>query len=307
MQNKPLVYILVLNWNNYHEAIECVTSCKQLDYPNFRILILDNGSTNDSVEKLGNCFPETKLIQTEANLGYSAGNNIGIRYALGKGSSYVWILNPDVRVEKNTLSIMASVLVDDSSVGICGPRVIHGKTPNRFSFDGLSLESDKGYQWRFNVIEQHSKAIRPFLVDVDCVSGCSMLIRSDLLHSIGLFSEDFFLYYEDVELSFRARDHGWRTVVCTGTSVMHDKNVQAKKQATGFRVERSRIIFARLRGNCRLKSLITEQSMDLFMASLKQWRLRTAFKLLLEILLGSVCGLSKIINDKHSKNFKKII
>lgn len=293
MQNRPLVYILILNWNSYSETIECVRACKRLDYSSFRILVVDNGSRNASVEELARRFPETELIQTGANLGYAAGNNIGIRHALSKGSDCIWVLNPDVLVEEDSLTAMTGVLVDNPSIGICGPRVIHGKEPSGFSFDGLSIESAKGYQWQFNVVDRRSKATRPFLVDVDCVSGCSMLIRSDLLRTIGLFREDFFLYYEDVELSFRARDHGWRTVVCTGTAVRHDQNAQVERQSTGFRVERSRIMFARLRGNCTLRSLITDQSMDLFMAFLKQSRLLKAFKLLLEVSLGVLCGLVK--------------
>jgi GT2 family glycosyltransferase len=293
MQDKPLVYIAILNWNSFSETSECIEACRQLDYSNFRILILDNGSKDGSAEKLAERFPETEFIQTGANLGYAAGNNIGIRYAIAKCSEYVWILNPDALVDKGTLSTMIDVLAKCPSIGICGPRVIHGQEPSSFLFDGMSIDPDKGYQWRFNVIDSASKAEQEALHDVDCVSGCSMLIRSGLFHSIGLFREDFFLYYEDVEFCYRARDHGWRTIICPETAVRHDKHVQVKKQSTGFRVERSRIILARICGNCTLNNLITEQSMELFLTALRQLRPLKASLLLLHISLGILYGLLK--------------
>lgn len=287
----PLVYILILNWNSYRETIECVKACQRLSYSNFRILILDNGSRDDSEKQLSISFPEIELIPTGANLGYAAGNNIGIRRALSKRATYIWIINPDVLVEDYTLTKMIHIMMDNPSIGICGPRVINGGKPWRFAFDGLCIEPDNGYQWHYNAVDFLSEENQPVIVDVDCVSGCSMLIRSDLIYAIGLLSENFFLYYEDVELSFRARDQGWLTVVYTGCLVKHDHDIQVKPLSTGFRVERSRIIFAKLRNSCIRKILITRQSLDLFILYLKQMQLFKAFRFLIEVLLGILCGL----------------
>ena len=290
MQDNPLVYILILNWNSYKETIECVDACKQLDYQNVRLLVLDNDSKDTSERTLLADLQGVHFLQTGENLGYAAANNLGIRHALRHGADYVWLLNPDAVVNPSSLTTMVHALVDHPSIGICGPRVANGMEPSTFSFDGLRIDPDHGYAWQFNLADPAQKTD---LVDVDCVSGCAMLLRMDMLSTIGLLREDFFLYYEDVELSLRANDHGWRSVVCATTTVHHDKHVPVTRYATGFRAERSRILLARLRGNCPPSNLFSPPTMNLVAGLLKQGALWKAATLLLAILLGILCGLVK--------------
>lgn len=289
---EPLVYIVILNWNCHRETAECVKACQQLDYSNRRILILDNNSSDHSSAYLSQHFPDIEIIQTGNNLGFAAGNNIGIRRALSSHAEYVLILNPDTVVSRRSLTILVDALANNPSIGICGPRVFHGKAPATFAFDGLTIDSRSGYQWYFNMVDVQWRSST--LVDTDCVSGCSMLIRCDLLRTVGLFREDFFLYYEDVELCFRARDHGWQTMICTDANVQHDRDVHVTPYLTGFRLERSRIIFARLRATLALRHLVTERSAQLIKASLRRGKLVDASRLLLEITFGILCGLTAI-------------
>src|SRR5664279_2479168 len=99
-----LTYIILLNWNGWQDTIACVESCRKLSYPNFRILIVDNGSTDNSEAILRERLPDIELLQTGANLGFAGGNNVGIRHALAQGADYVWLLNNDTVVDAEALS-----------------------------------------------------------------------------------------------------------------------------------------------------------------------------------------------------------
>ncbi|NCP78750.1 MAG: glycosyltransferase family 2 protein, partial [Desulfuromonadales bacterium] len=245
-QSLPEVYIIILNWESYADTIECVEACRNLNYSNFRILLIDNGSRDRSEQILRERFPEIELLQTGSDLGYAAGNNIGIRYALARKADYVWILNPDLLVEEDSLTELIKPTLEHQEVGLCGPRLIHGEKLFSFVFDGLSLDSWDGYQSHFNIVRSKESPPHGDLLDVDCVSGSSMLVKSEVFRDIGLLREDFFLYYEDAEFCFRARANHWRTPVCPWIAVRHAKHRQEEPKAIGFYPERSRIVFSRL-------------------------------------------------------------
>src|ERR1700756_3033913 len=97
------VFILLLNWNNWKDTNECLNSLERLDYDEWEVIVLDNGSTDGSVERIREKFPEVEIIQLKANLGFSAGNNAGIRVALERGAEYVWLLNNDTTVSPKAL------------------------------------------------------------------------------------------------------------------------------------------------------------------------------------------------------------
>jgi len=261
-EKTPLIYLIILNWNCWPETIDCVNSCLKLTYPNFRILLIDNASSDDSEKKLRKYFPDIEFIQTGANFEYAKGNNIGIRYALNKGAEFIWILNPDVKVEKDSLSQLMDVFKENAFAGICGPRIIQGNEEHRIYYDGLSIYPDQSYQSRFNTTKDWFTNSSPTTLRVDSVSGCSMLIHSDLLRHIGLIREDFLRYYNDVELCYRARKFGYQTVVCRKAIILHRTNSKKinlpKSDLPIFPyIYRDSIIFAKIQRKFVLKTILT--------------------------------------------------
>src|SRR5712692_7725778 len=90
---EPLVYVLLLNWNNWKDTNECLASLRNLDYDGWKVIVLDNGSTDGSVQRIREKHPEVEIMELGENLGFAKGNNAGIRAALERGAEYVWVLN----------------------------------------------------------------------------------------------------------------------------------------------------------------------------------------------------------------------
>ena len=102
---RSLVYVLVLNWNGWQDTVKCVYSLMSLTYKDYKVVVLDDASSNDSVTRIREAHPEVTLIETSANLGIAGGNNVGIRYALDQGAEYIWLLNNDTIVDPHSLSV----------------------------------------------------------------------------------------------------------------------------------------------------------------------------------------------------------
>jgi len=118
-KDQPKVVIIVLNWNGWRDTIECLESLQRLTYPNYQVIVVDNGSTDDSVGRIRRAYPNVVLIETDENLGYAGGNNVGINYALKHGTEYVLILNNEVKIEPNVLTVMIEV-AKQSGVSVIG-------------------------------------------------------------------------------------------------------------------------------------------------------------------------------------------
>jgi GT2 family glycosyltransferase len=201
MPDCPLVLVVVLNWNQPDDTIACVDSVRRSLYSNFRVLVVDNASRDDSVARIAEAFPDITVLNNERNLGYAGGNNVGICHALQEGAGYVLLLNDDARVEPDTLSHLISVATDPSVAAVgCKVRVL--EDPRRLWAAGQGFS--RAAEWpiddgRFDVPSE-----------IDFAVGCCILLRADVLREIGLLDVGFFAYYEELEWCFRARDAGYR-------------------------------------------------------------------------------------------------
>jgi len=212
----PVVWIVVLNWNRPQDTIECVSSLRQLEYPNFRVLVVDNGSTDESVEEFQK-LPDINLLVNEQNLGFAAGNNRGIEYALEHGADYTLLLNNDTIVSPSLLSVMVEVAEADENIGIVGPFIYYAEEPSKVWFAGM--------RFRFGLyVVRRGLHLDPPLApveEVDFTSGCGMLVRRQTWEHVGLFDPRFFMYYEDLDLCIRASQAGYRIVTATDARMWH--------------------------------------------------------------------------------------
>ena len=111
----PLIYIIILNWNGLQDTLECLGSILKMDYPNFRVVVVDNNSTDNSVDIIRKAHPQVSLIENKENLGYTGGNNTAMRYAMQHSADYVWLLNNDTTVEADTLSKLVFAAEESST------------------------------------------------------------------------------------------------------------------------------------------------------------------------------------------------
>jgi GT2 family glycosyltransferase len=199
------------------------------------VVVVDNGSEDGSPEALRNDFPDATLIRNGKNLGFAAGNNVGIRAALEMGAEYVLILNNDTEVDPNLIGELVSVCEGDRSIGISTAKMYFMNPPNLIWFAGSRVnlwtgsckhvgygETDHG---QFDAITEPGFA-----------TGCCFLVRADLLKKLGGFEERFFIYSEDADFSLRCRKAGYRIVFNPRAKLWHkESGTMAKNTRNGHR------------------------------------------------------------------------
>ncbi len=242
----PILVSIVVNWNLKKELGECLDSLCQVDYPGHKIVVVDNGSTDDSAAFVATHYPDVKLIVLSQNQGYAAGLNAGISYALEQGASYVFLLNNDTLVEKNAVSRLIEVLESNPEIGIASPKIILYHSRDRIFGLGdriypfLPLPVGFGYGKRDS--PKYHK-----IMEFDYVTGCAMMVRSEIFRKVGLFDTSYFMYYEDADFCRRVHDYGYR-IVCVGHAIIYHKfarsTAQNKTQMVRIRA-RNRIRFYR--------------------------------------------------------------
>lgn len=216
MSGCPKVFIVILNYNGKEVIKKCLASVFKIDYPNFEVVIVDNNSMDGSFEIAKSTFSRASFIKNEENLGFSAGNNIGIRFAVERMADYVLILNPDTEVEKDFLKKLVEEGEKNSQAGILSPVIFKGET-REIWFSGGKIK------W-LRMKSKHEKDIKKKeSYETEFISGCSMLIKAEVFKKNGLFDENFFLYWEDADFSIRARRAGFKNVVVSASWVYHSE------------------------------------------------------------------------------------
>lgn len=218
--SEELVCVILVNWNGWRDTVRCLESCAQLSYPHFEIIVVDNGSTDDSVDRLRDRFPQLRLIETGANLGFAGGNNVGIRAAGGLGAAYIWLLNNDTVVDPDSLSALVDVVRADATVGFATSRIYYLDQPRTLWHAGGFLSPIWGWSVHRGV-DEIDEGQYDEITAVDFATGCSLLARASTVRSIGPMDEAYFLYWEDVDWSARARRADWRVVYVPGSRIWH--------------------------------------------------------------------------------------
>ncbi len=213
------VSIVLLNWNRWPDTNACIDSLKRLNYGNFDIIVVDNDSSDDSLQRIAEVHPDICLLRSKSNGGFACGCNIGIHHALDAGSDYVWLLNNDTTVEPGTLTAMVNLAESDNRLGAVGSILFHMDKPEKIQAWGggtINLWTGRSkHRWRAG--------------KVDYLTGASMLLRKKVLESVGLLDEQFFMYWEDSDLCFRIRAAGWHLGVATDSHLYHKESASSGK------------------------------------------------------------------------------
>jgi hypothetical protein len=223
------VFIVILNWNGWEDTADCVESCRKLTWPNFRVLIVDNGSTDGSEAILGERFPDIELLQTGSNLGFAGGNNVGIRRALKEGADFVWLLNNDTVVDPQCLTRMVEAAENDGDAGMVGSKIYYFDAPDTLWFAGGEIALERGGLTRHIGQDEKDQGDYDQPGETGYVTGCSILARRAMIEDVGLLEDAYFLYFEDADWSLRARQKGWKLLYQPAARLWHKEGAQSKK------------------------------------------------------------------------------
>lgn len=234
------VAVVILNYKVNKDTIACIKSVQKSDYKNIQIIVVNNSSKDgleDEIKKLS----EITFIQNKENLGFTGGNNMGIKYALIAGADYIFILNPDTIIDKSCIS----TLVNNINEGdILGPKIYFYKS-HKIWYAGGILD-------KLNVIGKHRGVDEEDIgqyenkEETDYVSGAALFTKKEVFDKIGFFDENYFLYYEDSDFCLRAKKVGFKILYIPEALVYH-KNAQSTGLGSPLQdyfITRNRLLFA---------------------------------------------------------------
>jgi GT2 family glycosyltransferase len=249
----PKIYVIILNWNLPQETLACVRSVEQSSLDHFQMVVVDNGSTDNSPDLFKQQLRGNPLLISSKNLGYAGGNNLGIRWALKNKADYVLLLNNDTLVDSRMIEFLLGAAESDPNVGILSPAIYYYDDPGRI--------------WRLGAVQPDwwllPREVGRNAVDnnqyrqtlsVDFVTGCAMWIKCALFEDVGLLDERFFMYYEDADFCVRARHKGWRIKVVPEAKIWHKVSRSLSRQASlasFYRIRNRLVFYNRHYGRCR--------------------------------------------------------
>ena len=211
------VAIIILNFKLKSLTLKCIESVKKSLYKSIEIIVVDNGS-NDGLEDEIKKFPNITFIQTGKNLGYTGGNNRGIKEALKRKVDFIFILNPDTYVDKNCIKNLVEG-IEEVRAGVAGPKIYFGKSKKIWHAGGVM--DDLNVIGTHRGVDQEDKGQFDKVCEVDFVSGAAFFVKAEVFEKIGFFDERYFLYYEDADFCLRAKRGGFKIFYIPNALVYH--------------------------------------------------------------------------------------
>lgn len=249
MNNSPLVYIIVLNYNRREDTLDCLSSLFRMDYPNFKVLMVDNASSDGTADAVRNTYPQAEVLQNEKNLMYAGGNNAGIKFAIEHGADWVLLLNNDTVVDERLLSEMVDAAIAHPEAGVLGPMIYYyppeggggskvrqPAQPAKIWYAGgivklwMGLTAHRGL--REKDTGQYGK-----IEATDYVTGCAMLISRACLDKVELLDTAYGMYSEDADFSLRASSAGFSLLFVPGGKVWHKISMSAGGEFSAYKIK----------------------------------------------------------------------
>lgn len=217
----PRVLVVILNWNSPYETLTAVESVLQITYSNFNVILVDNGSTDNSIAVLEKITSDRiRLIKSPTNVGFTGGSNLGFELALRNNSDYVWLVNSDSVVGTSTLSSLVSVAESDATIGLISPMIASLQEPSKLlNVGGLYIPELPTFSSTKNLQEAQKWAVtNPNRI---MLMGTALLVRVALIHKIGMLDPAMFAYWEDTDFSLRSIKAGFRNVIDFDSIIYH--------------------------------------------------------------------------------------
>ena len=249
--NKLSIAVILVNWKKYNLTSKCIDSLNKSNYKNFKIILVDNEYSKKSLIDLRNKHKELIVFKEKNNLGFAGGNNIGIRYALENDYDYIMLLNNDTEVKENFILPLVERIEKDHFLGAVQPLILNFSNKSIIWNAGGKLNKFLGLtSTRLNNNKLNSSIV--FDDYTDWISGCCILIKSEILTKVGLLDEKFFNYYEDVDWSLRMKNLGYDLGFVKESIIYHHGSSSSKNKKTKEGVISSKIHYFNIRNHILL-------------------------------------------------------
>ena len=236
MTAEPLVFIVIVNWNGREITLDCLRSLQGITYPNTKTIVVDNASSDGSVEAIRAEFPDVAILGMTKNLRFAGGNNAGIAYSLNQGADMVLLLNNDTTVHPEFLGRMVARLLSAPDVGMVAPKIYYHDDPRRIWFAGGELSMWTGTMKHTGIREvdngQHDAS-----KEIDYTTGCCILTTREVVDKAGVLDEAFFMYTEDADWSMRVRRAGYTILYEPKALIWHKLSVTSGGHLSFFKMK----------------------------------------------------------------------
>ncbi len=231
-QSPPRVGVVLLNWNGGADTIPCIASLQRGTVKPWRIVVVDNASTDTSPDDILNKFPDVQLVRNPTNVGFAPGNNIGIRLLCEARADYIWILNNDTEVAPDCLEQLINTMERDPAIGAASAKILFVDPSNHIWYAGGHWNS-KILQARHIGERELDRGQYDRAGDTEFLSGCCMFIRRSAIERIGAFADEFFIYMEDSDWCQRAAKEGIRLYYAPSAVLIHKVSAAMKRNTLG--------------------------------------------------------------------------
>lgn len=216
----PHVYIVVLAWNGIRDTLDCLRSLESVWCEHTRGIVVDNGSSDGTAEAVRASYPELIVLRNEENLGYTGGNNVGMRDALSRGADYILLLNNDTIVDPEFVGKLLEVARTSDRIGFVSPKIYFADPPDLLWFAGARFNPLTGYGRAIGYRERDRGQYEE-IREIDRPCGCAVLVSRRLCEVAGLLDPGIFLYMDEVEWMLRARKKGFTSFYAPKAKVWH--------------------------------------------------------------------------------------
>jgi len=223
MAQTPEILISLLNWKNYSDTIQCLKQLFDLGFANNEMVVVDNASPNDAVERIKSAYPGVHIICSPQNNGFAAGHKMAADYALTNNYELLWILNPDVILQENTLKALVQAY-RRKGPGIYGSVSVSEHNPDRVEFGGAYgiINGIRSGVYDFHKADELSMLQQTAEdIHVGAIEGFSFLVPVEIIKRFGFMDTSFFMYGEELEYCLRLMNEGIPSYIATGSVVVH--------------------------------------------------------------------------------------
>lgn len=239
------ISVILLNYNNEAFTVDCLRSLQHVTYCNLEVIVMDNGSKPESIQAIKAAARKAIVVELGENLGFTGGNNAGLKYALAHGADYVILLNNDTIVAPDMFDILINTMEKDPSIGVVGPMIYYYDAPDTIWSAGGRINWNNGNTSMVGLNETDRGQFGEVPQSTDFVTGCALLARRDVWEQIGGLDENFFIYYEETEWCVRAARAGFKIAYVPTAMMWHKIGLDARSTnpQVYYYMTRNRLLF----------------------------------------------------------------
>jgi GT2 family glycosyltransferase len=242
--NKPLVSIITINFNQLHHTLALLQSLRNLTYPKFEVIVVDNASVKNPTSEIEAQYPEVTVIASAMNLGFAGGNNLGVKAASGK---YILFLNNDTEVDPGFLEPLVALFESNPNAGAASSKILYHNSGHIIQYAGsTAMDPLTGRNKRIGYKEKDNGQ-HDTLRETELAHGCSMMVPRRVIDEVGMMPELFFLYYEEIDWCESIKRGGYKIYYVPASRVFHKESMSVGKNSTlkTYYMTRNRLLFMR--------------------------------------------------------------